>query len=329
MKMRLARAGALSAVALAALASTALAAALAAPTNVTRPSITGTAREGQTLTARNGTWQNSPTSFRYRWQRCGADGTGCVNLVGETQRTYTLDANDVGKTVRVFVTAANADGSNTEPSDPSSVISSSTGPRSTAKPTISGSARPGDELVADPGTWSGAPDRFGYQWQRCGADGNGCTDVAGATGKTYGVRSADLQSRLRVVVQAANSAGSGTATSDPSAVVATAAPPPTARNQRPRVSLLSTRKLGNRVYARFRVCDDSRKNVSILQTDSRPGVASYTRRFATLTAPLPCGVYTRSWRPAARFRGGRYTVTVRVRDKSGLMSAPSRRVLFL
>ena len=42
--------------------------------------------------------------------------------------------------------------------------------------------------------------------------------------------------------------------------------------------------------------------------------------------PRPCGVYTRHWLPALRFRGpGRYTVTLRARDKSGLTSLPARR----
>jgi hypothetical protein len=90
--------------------------------------------------------------------------------------------------------------------------------------------------------------------------------------------------------------------------------------------ILSTRFLGARIYARYRICDDSNKNLTIIQTDSRPGRLSYTRRFSTLAAPRPCGVYTRSWVPAQRFRdAGRYTVTLRAHDKSGFTSLPSRR----
>ena len=305
------------------------AASAATPVNTTKPSITGEAKEGQTLTARNGTWQNAPTSFRYRWQRCDADGTGCVNLVGETQRTYPVDANDVGKAVRVLVTATNADGSATATSDPTARIASSSGPKNTARPTISGTARVGEELVADPGTWSGAPDRFGFQWQRCAGDGTGCADVTGATGRTYGVRSGDVRKRLHVVVSATNSAGTGTATSELTSLVASTTPPPAARNQRPRVVILGARLMGPRVYARFRVCDDSRKNVTIIQTDARPGVPSFTRRFATLRPPLRCGLYSRTWRPALRFRtDGRYILILRARDKSGLTSLAVRRVFF-
>ena len=90
--------------------------------------------------------------------------------------------------------------------------------------------------------------------------------------------------------------------------------------------MLSARFVGATIYARFRICDDTRKNLTVLATDSRPGVASYTRRFTTLVAPRPCGVYTRHWTPVARFRGpGRYTVTLRARDTSGLTSLPAKR----
>ena len=147
--------------------------------------------------------------------------------------------------------------------------------------------------------------------------------MAGATGKTYGVRVVDLGYRLRVAVTARNARGSATANS---AITAIVAPAVTITNKRPTISIVSVRFTGARVYARFRVCDDVAKNVTILATDSRPRVASYTRRFTTLSPPRPCGVYTRNWLPALRFRGpGRYTVTLQARDTSGLTSLPARR----
>src|SRR5258708_39706054 len=82
----------------------------AAPRNTSIPTITGTAREGNTLTAHNGGWANSPTSFAYQWQRCAPDGSGCADIAGATKQTYTLASADVDHTVRVRVTASNADG---------------------------------------------------------------------------------------------------------------------------------------------------------------------------------------------------------------------------
>jgi hypothetical protein len=173
------------------------------------------------------------------------------------------------------------------------------------------------------GTWTNSPTGYAYQWQRCDIDATTCLAVAGANGKTYGVRNADVGYRLRVVVTARNANGSGEATSAPSGIVV---PAVTITNQRPTLTIVSVRFVGARVYARFRICDDAAKNLTILATDSRPGRASQTRRFTTRIAPNPCGVYTRNWVPAQRFRGkGRYTVTLQARDTSGKTSAPARR----
>jgi hypothetical protein len=304
------------------------AASAAAPVNASKPVITGTAREDQTLTTTRGTWQNSPTSFRIRWQRCDADGTGCVTIVGETFRTYTLDANDVGHRIRTLVTGVNADGAATAASLQTAVVSSSSAPKNTGRPAVSGLAQVGEELTADQGTWTGAPDTFSYQWQRCDTAGTSCIDVTGATGKAYGVRAADIRHRLRVAVKATNGAGSTTAMSELTDVVTSGTPAP-AVNHRPTLRLISVRFVGLFVYARFRACDDSRKRLTIMQTDSKPGRLSYTRRFTTLLAPNLCGVYTRHWLLLPRFRGhGRYTVTLRARDTSGLTSFPVRKVFF-
>ena len=87
------------------------AAAQAAPVNTAPPTISGTPTVGQTLTAANGTWSNTPTSYDYQWLRCNATGGSCVNVANGTQKTYTLVGADANHTMRVKVTATNADGS--------------------------------------------------------------------------------------------------------------------------------------------------------------------------------------------------------------------------
>jgi hypothetical protein len=87
------------------------AAAQAAPVNTDPPTISGTTTVGQTLTAANGTWSNTPTSYEYQWLRCNARGGSCVNVANGTQKTYTLVGADATHTMRVRVTATNADGS--------------------------------------------------------------------------------------------------------------------------------------------------------------------------------------------------------------------------
>lgn len=308
-----------------ALAGAGRAASQAAPANTAPPTVSGTPAVGSTLTASNGTWSNTPTGYAYQWLRCNGGGNNCTPIAGATQKTYTLVAADAGQTIRVRVTATNADGSASAQSDATAVVTSATSsaaPKNTAAPTISGTPKVGQELTADAGTWTGNPT-FAYQWQRCDVDVVLCTDVVGATGTTYGVRIADLGFRLRVVVTAKNAKGTATANSAPTAVVTPTAPPPAGR---PTLTIVSVNFVGATVYARFRACDASNKNLTIIETDSRPGKASYTRHFTTLIPPQPCGVYTRHWLPAARFRGpGRFTITLVARNTSGHTSLPARR----
>jgi hypothetical protein len=308
-----------------AFAASAFATALAPPENTTAPTITGTPAVGQTLTAQNGTWTNNPTAFQYRWRRCDANGAACVNIAGTggAAKTYSVVGADGGHTLRVVVTAVNADGARNALSAPTAVVQSPGAPDNTARPTITGTAEEGQTLTANDGTWTGNPTSFAYQWQQCDSDGSNCVNLAGATGKTHVATAADVGFRLRVQVTATNDKGKGTALSGVTAIVE---PKTAITNTRPTLRILSVRFLGNTVYARFRICDNRPSNLTIIETDSRPGKLSFTRRFSTIIPPRPCGVYTRHWLPAPRFRGpGRYTVTLRARDKSGLTSLPARR----
>jgi hypothetical protein len=310
----------------------ATAASAAAPTNTGQPTISGREQQGRVLTATAGTWTGAPTSFSYHWQRCLSDGTGCQSIPAAAGKTYTPVANDVGRTLRVVVTATNAGGQASAESKTTGIISGTTAPVNSARPTISGTPQAGETLTADPGTWSSGPRAFAYQWQHCDAAGASCTDVAGATGKTYGVRSTDVGGTLRVVVTATNLVGPGTSTSDRTEVVkAPSSPPtttaPTGTNHRPTVAILNVRFVGRRVYARLRVCDDSRRNVGITERDTKRGVPSYTRHFRTLVPPKPCSALTRSWLPAPRFRHGRYTIRMWARDAFGLTSRITSRTI--
>jgi hypothetical protein len=311
------------------LTAVAWATAAAVPQNTSPPTISGSAREGQTLTASNGTWSGNPTSFSYAWQRCSSTGTDCASIPDATNRTYTPGSADVDHRLRVVVTARNADGQSNASSAPTDVVSGGNAPVNTAKPTISGTPKVGEELTASPGTWTGGATSFAYQWQRCDVAGTGCTDVSDATGKTYGVRTADVGHRPRVQVTAKNASSSSTASSDPTAVVQAAGggttTVTTAGNRAPTISFLSLKRQGIRVTARFRVCDDGFKAVTIVQRDVKTGVAAYTRRFSSLARP--CRTPTRSWTPPARFRHGRYTATLRAVDKSGRSSRTVSRSL--
>ena len=95
-----------------------------------------------------------------------------------------------------------------------------TAPENTSPPSVAGTAEVGQTLTADPGTWTGDPPvTYAYQWRRCDAAGEGCTDIADATGASYAVALADAGATLRVRVTATNSVGSAAATSSQTAVV--------------------------------------------------------------------------------------------------------------
>ena len=84
------------------------------PTNTAPPVLTGEARQGQRLTTSNGSWTSStPITYAYGWQRCEANGTGCVDIAGATTNAYVVQAADVGKRLRSRVTATNTSGSST------------------------------------------------------------------------------------------------------------------------------------------------------------------------------------------------------------------------
>ncbi len=95
----------------------------AVPTFGEAPAISGSATEGQVLTAGHGYWTNSPTSYSYQWQRCNSGGTACQPISGATTQGYTATTADVGSTIRVQETAANSEGASTPAfSEPTAVV---------------------------------------------------------------------------------------------------------------------------------------------------------------------------------------------------------------
>ena len=87
------------------------------------PAISGTAIEGQTLTANAGAWSGStPISHSYQWRRCDSAGANCVDIAGATATTYALTAADVGRTIRVRETATNAYGAGSVESAATAVV---------------------------------------------------------------------------------------------------------------------------------------------------------------------------------------------------------------
>ena len=317
----------------------AAAASAAAPTNTASPTISGTPKAGATLTANDGAWSNSPTSFTYQWQRCASDGRACGDITAGTSKTYVPTTGDVGHALRVVVTAVNADGRTSAVSGPTDPVNSASGPSVTVKPALSGSAVIGGTLRVSNGSWSPTPTSYGRQWQRCDESGASCLNIAGATGQTYGVRLADVGHRLRALVTARTSSGQTTVASAASTLVAgtstttntttTVVTTTTAGNRAPALAFLSLKVRGARAYVRFRVCDDRTGRITIIARDNKARYLSVTHRFRVALV-ASCEVWSKNWRLAPKFRThGRYVATLRAVDAQGRLSLlRSRSVTF-
>ena len=105
------------------------------PNPTAPPTISGTAKAGETLTVTPGTWATPPTSVAYRWQRCSDTGTTCSDISGATATTYVPTSADVGNTDRVVAVATDAGGTSPDsPSAVTAVIVSGAGPRTPPRP---------------------------------------------------------------------------------------------------------------------------------------------------------------------------------------------------
>jgi len=94
-----------------------------APAATAAPTISGVAMVEQALTATLGTWSGSqPLTVGLEWLRCDADGENCQGL-GITGNTYTVGLVDIGKTIRVKITASNLAGARGALSDQTAVVS--------------------------------------------------------------------------------------------------------------------------------------------------------------------------------------------------------------
>ena len=194
-----------------------------APSNTGLPSISGQAVQGQALTTSNGSWTGSPTSYAYQWEDCNSSGGSCASIAGATSSNYTLQANDVGSTIRVVVTGTNAGGSTPATSAATSAVTAPQAPSNTGLPSISGQAVQGQALTTSNGSWTGSPTSYAYQWEDCNSSGGSCASIAGATSSNYTLQANDVGSTIRVVVTGTNAGGSTPATSAATSAVTSAA----------------------------------------------------------------------------------------------------------
>jgi hypothetical protein len=195
----------------------------AAPKNTTEPSITYVypIKVGTALTGNKGAWSGTaPLDYAYQWLRCNDNAEACQKITNATGKTYTVVSADAKHTIRLDVTASNAEGRATARSNATSVIPAKAGaPSESVPPGISGQAVVGKTLTATTGTWKGTqPISYTFKWQTCTGSLSSCPNN-GASGNTYTVAGKDVGKRIRVKVLAKNSDGQTPGLSDPTAIV--------------------------------------------------------------------------------------------------------------
>lgn len=201
------------------------------PVNVTVPSITGTATEGQTLSISEvaSEWTNNPTSYTHQWVVCDAAGNNCTPILSATGRTYTLSADEVGDTVKCWTTAFNtAGGSVPKLSAQTAVVAALAAgvPVNVSVPVIAGTATVGNMLSINNGSWTNSPTSYTRQWLRCDSTGENCSSPPGETNSTYTLTLDDVGSTIRCWTTATNATGDSIAIrSGQTAVVPAASPP--------------------------------------------------------------------------------------------------------
>jgi hypothetical protein len=100
-----------------------------APLSTSRPTISGEARQGRTLTATTGGWKSSTAvSYYYQWARCDSSGHNCAPIPGATRSTYALTGADVGHRLIVQVKAQNSRGAGYADSAPTNVVAAGSPP---------------------------------------------------------------------------------------------------------------------------------------------------------------------------------------------------------
>lgn len=206
--------------------------------NTATPQITpgGTNQVDQELDLTAGTWTGSaPIAFTYSWRRCNPVGDlgSCVPIVGATSDTYTPTVEDVGFSLRVWITGSNVAGSDTAITNHTFPIVDKPhfAPSAGVAASITGGAFPGRQLIGSVGTFVGdAPIATSFHWYRCDAIGQTCHVIPNATKIAYSPTTADVGYTLRLFVLASNAYGKTTELSDPTDAVA--ANPPHVKGRR-------------------------------------------------------------------------------------------------
>ena len=166
-----------------------------------RPTIIGNAQVGETLTA-DTSGLSDPDGlenavYHFQWR-----ANGDTDISGATNSSYTIGADQLGKTIDFFVGVTDDRIKQVLTSAATAAVAAANIP-ATGAPTISGTVHMGQTLTAET---SGITDAngldnasFSYQWIRVDTDSTE-TDISGATGGTHTLVAADQGKTIKVRV---------------------------------------------------------------------------------------------------------------------------------
>lgn len=186
----------------------------AEPTLITPPEISGLAIVDEMLTATTGTYNAFPAAtYTYQWQSCATTELAtCSAISGATQATYTLLTADIGKFLRVMVTAANNLGLRGTPSGLTTVVLGTSVPNTSVLPVISGIVK--RSTVANCFfDWMDRYANWNFELSMAKMLSNQPSRVHGFKGETktsYTLNFDDVNNFMRVTVKSINRVGVGT-----------------------------------------------------------------------------------------------------------------------
>ena len=200
-------------------------AAVANVSDVGVATITGTPVQGQTLTAAVTDADGlANVSVTYSWQQL--IGGTWSNISGATGSTWTLQAAQVGRQVRVRATYTDqAGGTETNRTSvaTSLIVASNPAGNDIGVVSLIGTATQNQTIAASVTDVDGLPSGtiVGYQWQQSSDGGVTWNNIAGATANTLGLQQAQVGKRVRATATYTDALGSNeTVASGATAVIA-------------------------------------------------------------------------------------------------------------
>jgi surface antigen len=158
--------------------------------NTLRPTVSGTPKVGEVLTASSGSWTPTPSGYRYRWF---SDDVAIPKATDPTLRVRLAQKNT---RISVRVTASRVGYPATSATSAHTALVKPAVIANLAPPVVSGEPRVDSTLTVLPGTWEPDPTALDYQWH---ADG---TPIPYATESTLTPGPALVGKALSVTVTA-------------------------------------------------------------------------------------------------------------------------------